>query len=130
MKHSTKKRTFFTFCGEKRRDRKKMSTRLQRGERTRGIGGLASKKSGEHHHKHHSTTKTTRWELDSSIQWGVDENDAMTMRAPGQEKTALVTKWVKVISNEEEDEEEEGVGKKYEVIKRVAYESKSKEQKE
>jgi len=109
--------------------RRKMSTRLQRGERTRGIGGLAaSKKSGEHHHK---TTKTTRWELDSSIQWGVDENDAMTMRAPGQEKTALVTKWVKVISNEEEeDEEEEGVGKKYEVIKRVAYESKSKEQKE
>jgi len=61
----------------------------------------------------------------------VDENDGMTMRAPGQEKTALVTKWVKVISNEEEDEEEEeGVGKKYEVIKRVAYESKSKEQKE
>ena len=58
----------------------------------------------------------------------MDENDAMTMRAPGQEKTALVTKWVKVISNEEEeeDEEEEGVGKKYEVIKRVAYESKSK----
>ena len=110
-----------------------MSTRLQRGERTRGIGGLASKKAGEHHHKHHSTTKTTRWELDSSIQWGVDENDAMTMRAPGQEKTALVTKWVKVISNEEEEEdeeEEEGVGKKYEVIKRVAYESKSKEQKE
>jgi len=106
--------------------RRKMSTRLQRGERTRGIGGLAaSKKSGDHHHK---TTKTTRWELDSSIQWGVDENDAMTMRAPGQEKTALVTKWVKVISNEEEeeDEEEEGVGKKYEVIKRVAYESKSK----
>lgn len=113
--------------------RRKMSTRLQRGERTRGIGGLAaSKKSGDHHHHkhHHSTTKTTRWELDSSIQWGVDENDAMTMRAPGQEKTALVTKWVKVISNEEEDEEEEGVGKKYEVIKRVAYESKSKEQKE
>ncbi len=60
------------------------------------------------------------------MQWGVAENDGGAKLAV-PEKTALVTKWVKVAKREEEkeDAEAEAEEKKFEAIKRVPYGTKS-----
>ena len=105
-----------------------MSTRAQRGDRgTRGaLAGSTHKKSNNNG----QSRGVSRWELDSNVQWGVAESDGAKLAVP--EKTALVTKWVKVAKREEEKEDAEAEEKKFEAIKRVPYGTKSttKERKE
>jgi hypothetical protein len=111
-----------------------MSTRAQRGDRgTRGAalaGSTHNKTSNDNTNnngrRHHQSRGVSRWELDSNVQWGVAENDGGAKLAV-PEKTALVTKWVKVAKREEEkeDAEAEAEEKKFEAIKRVPYGTKS-----
>ena len=143
-----------------------MSTRAQRGDRgkTRGVGGIGVGASGVFSAKkaggggigggqqQQQKKNTSRWEL-QNIQWGgeslLPNSTASGVSAGGgkptvvpQEKTALVTKWVKRIENVNNGENMEtkekedvfvlgggGKGKKrrkLEVVKRVAYEVKVK----
>ena len=143
-----------------------MSTRAQRGDRgkTRGVGGIgvgvpgvfSAKKAGGGGigggQQQQQKKNTSRWEL-QNIQWGgeshLPNSTASGVSAGGgkptvvpQEKTALVTKWVKRIENINNGENMEtkekedvfvlgggGKGKKrrkLEVVKRVAYEVKVK----
>lgn len=105
-----------------------MSTRAQRGDRgTRGaLAGSTHKTSNDNTNNghHHQSRGVSRWELDSNVQWGVAENDGGAKLAV-PEKTALVTKWVKVAKREEEKEDAEAEEKKFEAIKRVPYGTKS-----
>ena len=106
-----------------------MSTRAQRGDRgTRGaLAGSTHKISNDNTNNnghHHQSRGVSRWELDSNVQWGVAENDGGAKLAV-PEKTALVTKWVKVAKREEEKEDAEAEEKKFEAIKRVPYGTKS-----
>ena len=108
-----------------------MSTRAQRGDRgTRGAlaGSTHNKTSNDNTNnngrRHHQSRGVSRWELDSNVQWGVAENDGGAKLAV-PEKTALVTKWVKVAKREEEKEDAEAEEKKFEAIKRVPYGTKS-----
>ena len=103
-----------------------MSTRAQRGDRgTRGaLAGSTQKKSNNNNiNNGHQSRGVSRWELDSNVQWGVAESDGAKLAVP--EKTALVTKWVKVAKREEEKEDAEAEEKKFEAIKRVPYGTKS-----
>ena len=103
-----------------------MSTRAQRGDRgTRGaLAGSTQKKSNNNNNNNgYQSRGVSRWELDSNVQWGVAENDSAKLAVP--EKTALVTKWVKVAKREEEKEDAEAEEKKFEAIKRVPYGTKS-----
>ena len=141
-----------------------MSTRAQRGDRgkTRGVGGIGVGASGVFSAKkaggggigggqqQQQKKNTSRWEL-QNIHWGgesLPNSTASGVAAGGgkpvvpQEKTALVTKWVKRIENINNGENMEtkekedvfvlgggGKGKKrrkLEVVKRVAYEVKVK----
>ena len=109
-----------------------MSTRAQRGDRgTRGTpaGSTHNKTSNDNTNnngrRHHQSRGVSRWELDSNVQWGVAENDGGAKLAVVPEKTALVTKWVKVAKREEEKEDAEAEEKKFEAIKRVPYGTKS-----
>ena len=140
-----------------------MSTRAQRGDRgkTRGVGGIGVGASGVFSAKkaggggigglqQQQKKNTSRWEL-QNIQWGgesLPNSTASGVAAGGgkpvvpQEKTAVVTKWVKRIENinnignietkEKEDVLVLGGGgkgkkrRKLEVVKRVAYEVKVK----
>ena len=142
-----------------------MSTRAQRGDRgkTRGVGGIGVGVSGVFSAKkvggggigggqqqQQQKKNTSRWEL-QNIHWGGESlpNSQSGVSAAGsgkpvvpQEKTALVTKWVKRIDNinnignMETKEKEDvfvlgggGKGKKrrkLEVVKRVAYQVKVK----
>ena len=106
-----------------------MSTRAQRGDRgTRGAlaGSTHNKTSNDNTNnngrRHHQSRGVSRWELDSNVQWGVAESDGAKLAVP--EKTALVTKWVKVAKREEK-EDAEAEEKKFEAIKRVPYGTKS-----
>ena len=109
-----------------------MSTRAQRGDRgTRGAlaGSTHNNTSNDNTtnnngRRHHQSRGVSRWELDSNVQWGVAENDGGAKLAV-PEKTALVTKWVKVAKREEEKEDAEAEEKKFEAIKRVPYGTKS-----
>jgi hypothetical protein len=141
-----------------------MSTRAQRGDRgkTRGVGGIGVGVSGVFSAKkvggggiggqqQQQKKNTSRWEL-QNIHWGGESlpNSQSGVSAAGsgkpvvpQEKTALVTKWVKRIENINNGENMEakekedvfvlggggGKGKKrrkLEVVKRVGYEVKVK----
>lgn len=107
-----------------------MSTRAQRGDRgTRGaLAGSTHKTSNDNTNNnghHHQSRGVSRWELDSNVQWGVAENDGGAAKLAVPEKTALVTKWVKVAKREEEKEDAEAEEKKFEAIKRVPYGTKS-----
>tara|TARA_B110000483_G_C17963818_1_gene453141 strand:- start:115 stop:567 length:453 start_codon:yes stop_codon:yes gene_type:complete len=140
-----------------------MSTRAQRGDRgkTRGEGGIGVGVSGVFSAKkagggiggglqQQQKKQISRWEL-QNIHWGGESlpNSQSGVSAAGsgkpvvpQEKTALVTKWVKRIENinnignietkEKEDVLVLGGGgkgkkrRKLEVVKRVAYEVKVK----